>query len=284
MKVDLHCHTNISDGSLSFGEIVALAKQEGVGYLAITNHDTTKGLGEMVEAGVKSGVEIIPGMEISAYDFERNRRVHILGYYIEEGHPALEEICEPLREMRHQASLVMTNRLIEAGYKITWEQIETYAKDGTGVYKQHIMHALIDNGYTDSIYGDLYKELFARGENGKAPGIAFVPMKYVDARTAIRAVLEAGGIPVLALPGQYRNFEFVPELVESGLAGIEVWHPLHGPKDVARAKDYAAEYGLIMTGGTDFHGYYGEKEIALGSMNPVINSLNALKAKKGVGL
>ncbi|WP_028611519.1 PHP domain-containing protein [Paenibacillus harenae] len=277
MKVDLHCHTNLSDCSLSFGQIIELAKKESVSHLAITNHDTTQGLEEMVEAGKNRGVEIIPGIEISAFDFTRNRRIHILGYYIEPKHPVLEQMCSPLVEMRHQASRVMVTQLIGAGYKITWEQVMEYAFGGTGVYKQHIMHALIDNGYTDTIYGDLYKKLFSRGLNGEAPGIAFIPMKYVDARSAVRAVLQAGGIPVLAHPGQYHSFEAVPELAESGLAGIEVWHPLHGPEDEARAKDCADQYGLIMTGGSDFHGFYGEKEVALGSKDPGIASVAALK-------
>ncbi|CAM4233013.1 PHP domain-containing protein [Paenibacillus alkaliterrae] len=282
MKVDLHCHTNISDCSLSFCEIIDLAKLEGVGCLAITNHDTTQGLEEMAEAGKREGVEIIPGIEISAYDFSRNRRVHILGYFVEPGHPALEELCAPLLDMRHHASYVMVNRLIEAGYNITWEQIAKYASGGTGVYKQHIMHALIDSGYTSSIYGDVYRKLFSRGQNGEAPGIAFVPMKYVDARSAIRAIIQAGGIPVLAHPGQYGNFDAVPELVESGLAGIEVWHPLHGSEDEARAREYAEQYGLIMTGGSDFHGFYGETDAALGCKDPGIECVIALKAKKGV--
>ncbi|WP_199617726.1 PHP domain-containing protein [Paenibacillus alkalitolerans] len=284
MKVDLHCHTDVSDCSMSLREIIDLAKLEGVGCLAITNHDTTQGLGQMVEAGSREGLEIIPGIEISAYDFTRNRRVHILGYFIEPGHSALEDICAPLLDMRHHASYVMVNRLIEAGYNITWEQVEKYAAGGTGVYKQHIMHALLDNGYASTIYGDLYKELFSRGQNGEAPGIAFVPMKYVDARLAIQAVLQAGGIPALAHPGQYGNFEAVPELVENGLAGIEVWHPLHGPQDEARAREYAEQYGLIMTGGSDFHGFYGEADVALGCKDPGIDCVNALKAKKGAAV
>lgn len=282
MKVDLHCHTNISDCSFSFEEIIQLALKEQVTHLAITNHDTTIELEEMTVLGKENGIEIIPGIEISAYDFNRNRRIHVLGYFIEPGHSAIQDLCEPLLKERHQASYIMVQNLIEAGYSITWEQVEKYAKGGTGVYKQHIMHALIDNGYTDSIYGELYKKLFSRGQNGEAPGIAFVPVKYVDAQLAIQAILQAGGVPVLAHPGQYKSFEAVPELVEAGLQGIEVWHPLHSPVDVERAKQFATKYDLIMTGGTDFHGSYGENEVVLGSKDPGKKAVEGLMKRKEV--
>ncbi|WP_042161365.1 PHP domain-containing protein [Paenibacillus gorillae] len=268
MKIELHCHTKISDGSFTFDEILDLAVEEGVGHLAITNHDTTIGLDEMVIEGSRRGVEIMPGIEISGYDFSRRRRVHILGYGIDTNSPAIESFCGPMLEQRHEGCFQAVNRLIQAGYSLTWEAVQSYAEGGTGVYKQHIMHALIDQGYTDSIYGDLYKKLFARGQNGEQPGIAYIPTEYVDACEAVRVILQAGGVPVLAHPGQYRSFELVPELVQAGLQGIEVWHPLHNEEDERQAQELASAYKLIMTGGSDFHGFYGEKEVALGSKSP----------------
>ncbi|OCT12237.1 phosphatase [Paenibacillus pectinilyticus] len=280
MKVELHCHTRLSDGSYTFEEVLDLAVQEQVSHLAITNHDTTQDLSSMVIKGLERGIDIIPGIEISAYDFRRNRRIHILGYYIEPGHASLERLCSPLLEMRHEGCRTAVDRLIEAGYAITWEQVLKYAEGGTGVYKQHIMHALIDEGYTSSIYGDLYKELFSRGQNGEQQGIAYIPTRYVDAGDAIRAILEAGGVPVLAHPGQYRSFEAVPELVDAGLQGIEVWHPLHGPEDEVKARDFADMYKLVMTGGSDFHGFYGEKVVALGSKSPGLDTVQLIQARK----
>jgi predicted metal-dependent phosphoesterase TrpH len=280
MKAELHCHTNLSDGSFTFDEIIKLALKEDVSHLAITNHDTTKDLEDMVRKGKERGVQVIPGIEISAFDFKRNTRVHILGYYIDPGHSAIEAICGPLLERRHQGCCTMVSRLMEAGYSITLEQVAKYAQGGTGIYKQHIMHALIEQGYTTTIYGDLYKKLFSRGQDGEGPGIAYIPMDYVDAKAAIHAVLQAGGVPILAHPGQYRNFEAVPELVESGLQGIEVWHPLHGPNDEVNAQEYALKYDLLMTGGSDFHGFYGEKEVELGSKSPGLDIVKAIKARK----
>lgn len=203
-----------------------------------------------------------------------------LGFYVEPDHPAIEEQCAPLRTARHEACRTMVERIRKAGHTINWEPVQTYAEGGTGVYKQHIMHALIDRGYTDAIYSPLYKTLFARGGDGKEPGIAYVSLTYVDAADAIRAILAAGGVPVLAHPGQMDNYAAVPEWAEAGLQEIEVRHPDHSPLDEAQARALAYEYGLIMTGGSDFHGFYGGKSSPLGSQSLGLECVEALKARK----
>lgn len=280
MRVELHCHTRMSDGSYHFEELLELAVQEQIGYLAVTNHDTTKGLAEMEELCLTRGIEFIPGIEISGFDAQRQRRVHILGYYIEQDHEAIHKLCNPLLKRRHEGCRIATERLIEAGYNINWDSVQEYAAGGTGVYKQHIMHALIDQGYTDRIYGDLYKKLFSRGQQGERPGIAYIPTEYVDAKDAVRAIILAGGVPVLAHPGQYQSFEIAEELVEVGLQGIEVWHTLHGEQDEERARELALKYNLIMTGGTDFHGFYGEKPVTLGTKSPDAAVVQELKGRR----
>jgi len=280
MKVELHCHTNISDCPLSIEAVLALALEQGVTHVAITNHDTTKGLEEAMETGRTMGIEVIPGIEVSGFDFSRERRVHILGYFIEPGHWKIDAVCRPLLEQRHRASQKMTERLLAAGYKITWERCLELAEGGTGVYKQHIMQALIEAGYKDSIYGPLYKKLFSRGQNGEEPGIAYIPMNYIDAKTAVKVIRLAGGVPVLAHPGQYRNFEMVPELVEVGLEGIEVWQPLHTKEHEQQAMELASKYDLVKTGGSDFHGSYGEAPVLLGSKSPGVEALESLKLRK----
>ena len=280
VKTELHCHTNMSDGSMSFTEIAELALASGIGCLAVTNHDTTKGLKEMIRHGAKLGLEVIPGIEISAYDIKRERKVHILGYWIEPNHPALEQLCAPVAEKRHEASYRMVQIIREAGYDITWEQVKRFAAGGTGVYKQHIMHALMECGYTKAIYGELYDKLFRRGGNGKTPGLAHLPLAYADPMDAVRAIRRAGGVPVLAHPGQYGNFELVPELVACGLVGIEVLHPHHGPEEEAKAREAAERFNLVMTGGSDFHGLYGDRPAALGSKDPGAACVRELKRRR----
>ncbi|BBI35925.1 PHP domain-containing protein [Cohnella abietis] len=258
--IDLHCHTKVSDNSFTIREVISMAKEEGVSHLAITDHDTTSGLLEAKLIGHELGVHIIPGIEISAYDYSRQTRAHILGLYVTPGHNALSELCEPMIKKRHEASYAMVERIIAAGYDISWELVESYAVGGTGVYKQHIMHALLTKGYTETIYGTLYKKLFSRGEDGAAEGIAYMKLDYVNVYDAIDAIRQAGGVPVLAHPKQFNNFAAVPAWKTAGLQGIEVLHPLHDEQAEKLSRQIAVNFGLLQTGGSDFHGFYGERE------------------------
>ncbi|MCO1601627.1 PHP domain-containing protein [Desulfosporosinus nitroreducens] len=277
--IDLHVHTKISDNSLSTDEVIRLAKKKGITHLAITDHDTTKGLQEAVSLGQEIGVGIVPGIEISAYDYQRNKRAHILGMYIEPGHPALDLLCTSLIQSRNQASHDMVRKVMDAGYDISWEAVQKY-EGGTGVYKQHIMHALLEKGYCESIYGDLYKKLFQRGGTSEPQGIAYIKLEYVDAQTAIRTVREAGGIAVLAHPGQLRNFDAIDDWVELGLEGIELYHPSHNEEDRQTSLRYAQKHNLIITGGSDFHGFYGEKPVELGCPELDKECINELLSRK----
>ncbi|MCX7843216.1 MAG: PHP domain-containing protein [Clostridia bacterium] len=274
---DLHCHTKISDCSMTIRDVIQLAKNVGVKYLGITDHDTTSGLKEAVILGAEAGVNIIPGIEISAFDYKRNKKAHILGFYIEAGHPAIENICRTMVQRRSIASQNMVNRIIDAGYKITWKQVESYAEGGTGVYKQHIMHALLDMGYCTQIYCDLYKRLFSRSYDSGIPGIAYTPIEYIDVIQAIKAVKAAGGVAVLAHPGQYGNFDAVGEWVSEGLDGIEAYHPSHNAENEDRCLEIAEKYNLVLTGGSDFHGAYGEKPVKPGCRKLGMQHIEELK-------
>lgn len=280
--IDLHVHSNISDGSLAAEEIIKLAVGKGIRHIAITDHDTTKGLDEAVFIGRESGIEVIPGIEISAYDYRNDKKAHILGLYIEPGHPALEELCRPLAEKRHSSSKEMITRIIRLGYDITWPEAERYAQGGTGVYKQHIMHALLAKGYCDGIYGELYKKLFKTDKTTGMQGPAYIQLQYIDVVDAIKAVKSAGGIAVLAHPGQSRNFDSIREWVKQGLDGIEAFHPDHCKEDVQSSLDAAERYDLVITGGSDFHGFYGERPVELGCSELGEECILELLARKQV--
>ncbi|WP_248927615.1 PHP domain-containing protein [Paenibacillus hamazuiensis] len=275
--VDLHCHTHHSDNPSTVREVIALAKEQGVSHLAITDHDTTDGLHEAARLGRELGVDIVPGIEISAYDTERKRRAHILGYNVEPGHPSLEALCGPLRARRHEISQLIVQRLQQHGFDIAWEDVLRYARAGSTVFKQHIMHALVDKGYCTRVNGELQKRLFARGGGGTEPGIAFISMEYADARKAIAAIREAGGVAVLAHPGQLGNFEAIDEWVKAGLQGIEAAHPSHSAEDEALARLYAAKHGLVITAGSDYHGAYGNEAHLPGCMDAGLNAVLLLK-------
>ena len=277
--IDLHCHTNFSDSSMSIADIIKKAKERRVVYLAITDHDTTLGIKEALDLGKKLGVNIVSGIEISAYDFKRNKRVHILGYYMKPDHNAIKEICEPLVKSRNEASKKMLEILIQRGYKITWNQVCKFA-GYTGVFKQHIMCALKESGYCSDIYGELYRKLFLRGGKDFF-GLSYVPVKYVDVVEAIKAINSSGGVAVLAHPGQFDNFDAIPSFVKAGLAGIEVKHPCHDKDKEERAMRFCYQFELIATGGSDFHGSYTNHNFGLGSKSPLLEALLKLKEKAG---
>lgn len=250
--VDLHIHTTVSDGSATFQEVLAWAEQHGVARIAFTNHDTTRGLDEAVELGTSMGVHVIGGVEISAYDFARNRKVHVLGYGLRTNAPAIAALCEPTLAARRANSLWQLDQLRAAGYQVDVDHVMELAQASTCLYKQHIMEGLTDEPHDSAAYKTLYRRLF------KNDGICDRDITYVDARDAVRAIATDGGVAVVAHPGQLDSYEFVPELAKCGLQGIEVYHHDHTPVDHVRCERLAKRFGLFVTAGSDFHGRFGD--------------------------
>ena len=192
-KMDLHLHSNWSDGSLGIPQLVQLAKNLGLYAISITDHDTIAGQAEALEEGQKLGLKVIPGVEISAFNPETGRKAHILRFHVKDMN-GLDRACRPFLEARHLKNLESIDRVIEAGYPISHDDVKDYASlDGT-VYRQHIMHALVDRGYAPAIYGPLYKKLFGSG------GLAVTKASYMSAEEAVQLVCSCGGTAVLAHP------------------------------------------------------------------------------------
>lgn len=268
MKGDLHVHTDISDSSYNINETLRMAKENGVTHIGIVNHDTVKGLKEIIDLGNEIGIKVIPGIEISAYDNKNGRKVHLLGYDFDLRGENIRKICDPLLERRNSNSLWQIDTLLKNGYELDLDYINKISKNSGVIYKQHIMSALIKNHYTDSIYSDLYRELF------KNAGICARDIEYIDVFDALNAIKKDGGIAVLAHPGQLNSYDIIPQLVANGLDGVEINHHSHSEEDVKRIRKIAKEYGLILTGGTDYHGEYGEKKIEIGSIHSPSKYLN----------
>lgn len=274
MKGDLHIHSTISDGSYTFKEIIDMASERRLTHISFTNHDTVEGIKEAQEYGKLKGVEVIPGIEISAYDFKRKRKVHILGYNFNPEAPNIKKLCSPLLEKRNENSLWQAKTLIEHGYNIDSFYLNEKCRESGVLYKQHIMQALIKEGYTDKIYSPLYRKLF------KNNGICDRDITYIDAFDAVRAVKEDKGIAVLAHPGQLNSYEIAEELICYGLDGIELNHPSHTQEDLIKIKNIAEKYVLILTGGSDFHGRYGEElNIKPGDYKCPVQTLKLLEEK-----
>lgn len=271
---DLHCHTRISDGSMSPEDLVGYAKRLGLGTIAVTDHDCMCGVDEAARRGKELGVRVIPGMEVSAYDFKRAKKVHLL-CYLPVKKEALLSYCAHTLALRHAASLKIIDILSER-YPIDAETVRKYQSGSGTIYKQHIMTALMDMGYTMSAFGKLYNELFST-----KTGWALVKSSYPDALEAMEMIRDSGGIGVLAHPGLYGNFELIGELCEKGLAGIEVYHTSHSAEDESRALGEARSRGLLVTGGSDFHGFYMSGPCTLAEQNVSGDDLHAFLDRCG---
>lgn len=277
MKADLHCHTKLSDGTLGIDDIIILAKNSGVTTLAITDHDCLAGTVRGVMIGERHGVTVIPGVEFSATDKKRGAKAHIL-CYLPDKPERLEGLCKSNSEKRKRASRIMIAKAT-AKFPITPELIMKCATGSTNIYKQHIMQALMECGYTTEIFGELFNMLFSKQSRMNISMDAVYP----EPAEIIEAIHEAGGIAVLAHPGFYDNFELLQELIPLGLDGVEVWHPQNTPEQQELLKKVAKEHDLLMTGGSDFHGGYNFRPVRLGDYGPDENSVAQLlsyKAKK----
>ncbi|UJL45923.1 PHP domain-containing protein [Virgibacillus sp. NKC19-16] len=252
MKTDLHVHSNYSDGSDSVEEVIKKAHQQGVTQLSFVDHDTVAGWPEVQRMGEKYKIKTIPGIELSAYDFKRNRKVHILGYCYHPLAPNIQAVAEPVRKRRQAHSLWQIEQLNKHGYRLDADKIMEMAKPSNIIYKQHIMRQLTEAAYSSREYRQLYQSLFKRS------GIASGDIRYMDVFDAVQAIVADGGIAVVAHPGQLDSYELIPELIDAGLGGIERNHPDHGHQDHQKVEALANDYQLMMTGGTDYHGIFSE--------------------------
>jgi predicted metal-dependent phosphoesterase TrpH len=261
---DLHVHTTHSDGFLPTSQVLSLAARAGLRRVGIVDHDTTAGLAEALALADTYGVEVVPGIEVSARDRLGGRKAHVLGYYLSTPCRELEQFCAPVQAQRREAAAVILARLRSAGYPIGEPELARLVPPGGVAFKKHFLAALRSAGYGQENPEELDRRLFAEGGSRSLPGLAHVAIRYPDVREAVAAVREAGGVPVLAHPGLYGNFDLVADLLAAGLAGIEVSHPSHTAAQEALARELARRYGLVETGGSDFHGELDDGRHALG--------------------
>jgi 3',5'-nucleoside bisphosphate phosphatase len=249
-RLDLHLHTTHSDGSLAPVEVVKLAHKAGVTALAITDHDITTAIPEATEAGRTLGIEVIPGIEISS--LLGDSELHVLGYFLNWRDPLLHERLVTLRESRHRRNPMIVDRLQALGIDITYDEVRAVAgSDSVG--RPHIARVLMDKGVVTSA-----KEAFDRFlANGKP---AYVPRDLPAPSEAIRWIKDAQGLAVLAHPTWVKTNEdstlasLVKQLKADGLDGIEVHYSTHTPRQTREYLSVAKQLGLLVTGGSDFHG------------------------------
>lgn len=240
--IELHCHTTCSDGTLTPTQLVQAAVKAGVSALAITDHDTLSGWDEAITAAKPYNLEIVPGVELSTV--HRDRSLHILGFY-----PNAEQLKAPLAERiegRKRRAHEMVAKLAELGYPISLPQLG----EGVAPSRPHLARALVDAGYFQSM-----EKAFDRLLGDHQP--AYVQYEKFSISEGITLLRDCGAVPVWAHPYLFRGGtveDVLKELVEAGLMGIEVYHPNHTSKQTKNLEALCVEYGLLMTGGSDYHG------------------------------
>jgi 3',5'-nucleoside bisphosphate phosphatase len=248
--VDLHLHTTASDGVMTPSQVVRYAKAKGLQAIAITDHDTIEGLEEGLSEGRRIGFEVIPGIEISAEHAPGS--MHLLGLFVDIYHPLLNERLAYLQKARAERNPKIVKKLNHLGIDITYEEI-LKASGGGQVGRPHFAHVLLEKKYVRS-----FQEAFDRFL--KKGALAYVDKIRFTAKEALHFIKEAKGVPVLAHPNTlgmngYSELEnLILQLVEEGLMGLEVYYPEHSYLEGAQYKALAEKYGLLMTGGTDYHG------------------------------
>lgn len=264
--IDLHLHTIASDGSRTASEVVRDAKRLGLKAISITDHDTVGAVEEAKKTGLELGVEVIAGIELSAY--VENTEVHILGYYFDETDSKLLKRLAEFRRVREKRVLIIIDKLKSLNLSISIDDVMRIAKDGS-IGRLHVARVLVEKGIVDSIKQafDLYLT-FGRP--------AYASKEKITTKEAIQMILEVGGVPVLAHPSSLRDDSLIPKFVQEGLIGIEVYHSDHWPEVTDRYRELAKTNHLLMTGGSDCHGLANGK-VLIGSVKVSYTLLEPLK-------
>ena len=259
MVADLHCHTKLSDSSMGIDDLVALAQKRGLDAIAITDKDCLAGIIRAKMAGERKGISIIPGVEISCRD-ENGTYCSILGYCCDSP-DRLEGLCRRNLLAQKKAFLKSMSKL-SADYPITKELILKVTTGSTAIYAPHIMHILMECGYTDKIYGDLYNKLFSKESETNV----IEEPEYVNPVDVIEAIHNAGGIAIMSAPGRDGSFQLLDKLLLSGLDGIEVWSPFNSKSQSEELLKIANANALLATGGTCFMGMYTTTPLTVGDI------------------
>jgi len=243
--IDLHLHTTASDGESTPAGLVAEARAAGLSTIAVTDHDTTAAIDEVVRhaGGV---LDVVPGIEVTAV--ESGRDVHVLGYFIDPTSPELQAFLVRQRDVRRQRMVTMVERLRALGVRVPDETIMIAVDDRTrSVGRPLLARAIVEAGYATDI-ADAFDKYLGAGRP------AFVERSGLGAADVVAVIVRAGGLPSLAHPGTTRRDDLIPSLAGAGLAAIEVFHSDHDAAATDKYRTVARDHGLAMTGGSDYHG------------------------------
>lgn len=242
--VDLHVHTNFSDGLLSPTQVVQKAKEIGLKAVGIVDHDTIDGISEALEAGAEYGVEIVPGVELSS-QFE-GRDIHIIGFYFDPEHPRLMEYLERFQQERYKRAAKMIRNLNQLGVRLTMDEVEDRAR-GQSIGRPHLAEVLMEKGYVET-FQEAFQRYIGYGSE------AYEEKYKIGPEEAIGLLSEARGLSFLAHPGYPITDAVIFRFVKAGLDGIEIIHPKFNEARTQHLHKFAKQHGLLVSGGSDCHG------------------------------
>jgi predicted metal-dependent phosphoesterase TrpH len=255
--VDLHVHSTCSDGRIPPGDVVEAAAAAKLAVLALTDHDTVAGHAEAGTAARAAGIEFVGGIELSTHD-ESMGGTHLLGYHVDGSSLELTAYLAEARDGRRDRARAIVGRLNGLGVGVTVDDVFAHVSEAGLVARPHVARALLDGGWVRS-----YREAFERFIAAGRP--AYVPAGRITPAEGIALIRGAGGIAVLAHPGDAWSDGAIRDLTDAGLDGIEVLHPEHGRETVRRLRRLAASCALLETGGSDWHGPGGGRARRLGA-------------------
>ncbi len=270
--IDLHSHTTASDGQHPPQELLALAASAGVTVLAVTDHDTVAGLAAAKEAASARGLELVPGIELSA--FVHGREAHILGHFLRPEDPDISRFADTLRTERETRMGQMVEKMRKLGFPVRMEDVYAIAGEAH-LGRPHLARALVEKGWCVDT-----KEAFDRFLGDGRP--AWVDRYRLEGVDAIRLIRNAGGTATLAHPGTSRmNRVEIEALAKAGLAGLEVFHSDHNPSVREKYLALAREFDLVPTAGSDFHGEKVAPGRTLGTASMPPELFAKLRARAG---
>lgn len=267
-RIDLHLHTFHSDGTFSAEEVVRCAKELGLAAISVTDHDIVSAVPEAI-AVAGSDLEVIPGVEMTAVF--RDRELHILGYGVRIADPEFSAFLDRMQEYRLDRIRKMTGRARELGCTVTYDEVMAIAGPGS-VGRPHLAEAMVKKGFVGSP-----KEAFDKYLKDDGP--CFVKGATLTVAEAVKLIRAAGGVAVLAHPHRLVEDAWMPELIEAGIQGIEVYHSDHDAQTAEKYRRMAVAGNLLITGGSDCHGHRKQKGPLIGSVKVPYDLLDRLKAK-----
>ncbi len=244
VSADLHTHTSASDGTLTPSELVSAAVGAGLDVLAVSDHDSVEGVPPALHAGEPLGITVIPAVELSALDRERD--VHVLGYFIDHTDAHFTERLLELRRGRLERAVAMIEALDDAGYAISIDDVLAHSGGGA-VGRSHVARALVGRRSVATV-DEAFSDLIGRDR----PFYRRKPL--LEPSEVIEVIHDAGGLAVLAHPCVGGVADLIEGLADVGLDGIEAYHPEHTRPDTLRMLEAASELDLLVTGGSDYHG------------------------------